>query len=289
MKSKFARILGICRTHLYRTATKQSERDATSVEQVKAVHTEEPYYGVERLSIELGWNPKKTRRIRNLAGIEAKRYKKRSHHQQKPEILAPDNLLRPYYALKDEAHPEKGYTFKALTNSRLKIWAQDFTYIWWRGRFYYLACVKELATLRILGWRLSRHHNAEMVCKALAGALEYCSPPDIVHNDRGSEYLSIKHAKLCEEYHIAMSASSPSKPSENGFMESFFSSFKTEMLERITCCNSEAELYACIANWIHYYNHFRIHTTLKMPPATYANLQAKTTSQQLILSPPALK
>lgn len=269
--------------------TKQQERDAICISQLKAVHAEEPYYGVERLSIELGWNPKKTRRIRNLAGIEAKHRKKKTKRNKKPEISAPDNLLRPHYTLLDEAHPEKGYTFKALMDPRLRIWVQDFTYIWWRGKFYYLAAIKELATCRIVGWCLSRHHNADMVCIALRNAFEHHLPPKIIHNDRGSEYLSIKHAGLCNEHNIAMSSSAAGKPPENGFMESFFSSFKAEMLERIVYCKSEAELYDSIANWIHYYNHFRIHTTLKMPPVVYALLQNQATNQQLILSPPALK
>lgn len=289
LKSKFARVLGICRTALYRESTKQQERDAVCVEQLKAVHAEEPYYGVQRLAIELGWSQKKTRRIRNLAKVTVKRRKKRTRRQQKPEIPAPDNLLRCHYALRDAAHPEKGYTFRALTNPKLKIWVQDFTYIRWHGKFYYLACVKELSTSRILGWCMSTHHNADMVHKALSRALAHYSPPTIAHSDRGSEYLSIKHANLCQQHHIAMSASAAGKPPENGFMESFFNSFKTEMQEHITNCTSETELYASIAGWIDYYNNFRIHTTLKMPPATYAHSLCKAHesagSPQLILSP----
>lgn len=232
----------------------------------------------------LGWNPKKTRRIRDLAGIVVKRHKKRTRRIKQPELAAPDNLLRPYYTFLDEAHPEKGYSFNALTRLAMKIWAQDFTYIRWRGRFYYLACVKELQTRRIVGWCLSLYHDADMVCTALADALGHHSPPNIIHHDRGSEYLSHKHAELCSKYHIAMSASAAGEPAENGFMESFFSSFKAEATELITTCQTETELHERIAAWIYYYNHIRIHTALKMPPADYAALLAAQSTQQLILS-----
>lgn len=283
LKSKFARLLGICRTNLYRVSTKQTEKDKVSVQELKTVHAQEPYYGVERLAIKLGWSQKKTRRIRNLAQVTVKRRKKHTRKRTKPEIAAPDNLLRPYYTLIDELHPEKGYTFEALEDPALRIWVQDFTYIWWKGRFYYLACIKELATRRIVGWCLSLYHDADMVCMALSDALVHYAPPCILHDDRGSEYLSQKHAKLCAKHNIAMSASAPGKPPENGFMESFFSSFKTEMLGVIKNCTSEAELHECIAAWIYYYNHIRIHTALKMSPEAYARtLQA--VSSQLILS-----
>lgn len=122
-----------------------------------------------------------------------------------------------------------------------------------------------------------------MVCAALSDALAHYPPPYILHDDRGSEYLSQKHAELCTEYNIAMSASAAGKPPENGFMESFFSSFKTEMLGVIKSCTSEDELHECIVAWIYYCNHIRIHTALKMPPEAYARtLQAA--SPQLILS-----
>lgn len=284
LKPKFAKLLGICRTNLYRESTKQIEKDTANIAKLKSVHAKEPYYGVDRLSIMLGWNKKKTRRIRNLAGVKVKRRQRRTRRTVKPEVAAPDNLLHPYYDLVDRSHPEKGYTFKALENSKLGIWVQDFTYIWWRGRFYYLACIKELSTRRIVGWCLSLHHNADMVCAALEAALAQYPIPKIVHNDRGSEYLSLKHANLCKKHHIAMSASAVGKPPENGFMESVFSGFKEEMSDVIKTCTSEAELYECIAAWLYYYNHIRIHTALKMSPAAYADILHNKSKPQLILS-----
>lgn len=255
-----------------------------NVAKLKSAHDKEPYYGVERLSIMLGWSHKKTRRVRDLAEVKVKRRKKCARGTKKPEVAVPDNLLRPYYVLIDKAHPDKGYTFKSLEDPKLGIWVQDFTYIRWRGRFYYLACVKELSTRRIVGWCLSLHHDTDMVCTALAEALARYSAPKIVHNDRGSEYLSLKHASLCKKQHIAMSASAAGKPPENGFMESFFSGFKEEMSDVIKTCTSETGLYECIAAWLYYYNHIRIHTALKMSPADYTHIIQVGNKPQLILS-----
>lgn len=52
-----------------------------------------PYYGVARFALELGWSEKKARRIRNLSGISAlKRTKNRKAKQVNPEIVAPGNV-----------------------------------------------------------------------------------------------------------------------------------------------------------------------------------------------------
>ena len=67
-----------------------------------------------------------------------------------------------------------------------------------------------------------------------------------------------------------MSASAPSSPWQNGFMERFFATFKEECSAKISATKDVGELYELIANWIHYYNHNRIHTSLKMPPVLFA-------------------
>jgi hypothetical protein len=73
------------------------------VSQLKAVHKDNPYYGVARFAIELNWSEKKARRIRTLAGITAAKRSKKNH--SKPgvaEISAPANALKPYADFKDE-------------------------------------------------------------------------------------------------------------------------------------------------------------------------------------------
>ena len=186
------------------------------------------------------------------------------------EISAPPNLLKEHWQLKDSDHPEKGYTFTGLTNPTLNIWVQDFTYIWFQGRFFYFAVTESLTTRQVMGWSFGYCHTADLVCESLFDALEKYPGPSILHNDRGAEYLSGKHYEICRLAGIRMSASSPGSPWQNGFMESFFSTFKAEMKDRFSTAKNPAELYELIAGWVHYYNRERIHTALKMSPDEYA-------------------
>ncbi len=226
----------------------------------------------------LGWNPKKTRRIRNLAKVEAYIPKKnRSRNGSKPETEAPENRLKPYWSFKIEGNPRSGYTFENISNPKLNIWFEDFTYILLHGKMYYLAAIVSASTRAVVGWSFSNRHDADLVCDALFDALSKESPPTILHSDRGTEYMSIKHQSMCREYGIKSSASLGGSPWQNGFMESFFSTFKREMRERVKLARGELELYECVAEWIRYYNSERIHTALLMPPKLYAEKLSSNT------------
>jgi transposase InsO family protein len=63
--------------------------------------------------------------------------------------------------------------------------------------------------------------------------------------------------------------SEKASPWQNGHKESFYSGFKLE-LGHPECYPSLGELIEAIAQQVHYYNHQRIHTALKCPPAVFA-------------------
>jgi putative transposase len=66
-----------------------------------------------------------------------------------------------------------------------------------------------------------------------------------------------------------LSCSAAGKPWQNGFMERWFGGFKLE-LGALTRFTDIAKLHEGIALQVHYYNHERIHTALRMSPAAYA-------------------
>ena len=61
--------------------------------------------------------------------------------------------------------------------------------------------------------------------------------------------------------------SAKSSPWQNGKQESFYQKFKLE-LGHPNIYETRGELFEAIALQIHYYNHRRIHSALKMPPST---------------------
>jgi len=238
------------------------------------VHQLNPYYGVVRFAMALRWSQSKARRIRGLAGITAaKRSKKHHSRTVKTEIAAPSNALRSYIEYNDPECPWDGASFNKMATSS-GAWVQDFTYINYRGQWVYLAVVVELLTRKILGWEVGMRHTKELVHSALINALSSNVVPPIIHNDQGGEYLSYLMQDTYERHHITLSCSDKSSPWQNGYCESIFSTFKTE-LGNPNRFNTLEELYEAIAGVIYYYNYERIHTALRTSPVKYAKTLAK--------------
>ena len=238
------------------------------ISQLKLAHDEHQFYGVFRLAIHLGWSQSKTRRIRNLAGITILTPTKK--HRTKrllPEIEAPINALQSYAKFRQKDKPQYGLSYLAMAESGG--WVQDFTYLFFEHSWHYLAVVLDLKTRQVVGWRLGTRHTSELTHAAVLDALSKHPAPSILHSDRGSEYLSLKHQLLCEKMEIILSCSKPASPWQNGFMERFFGTIKPE-IGKLNQSKNIAELHEAVALAIYYYNHKRIHTALRMSPAAYA-------------------
>jgi len=260
--------LRVCRTSHYRTLTKQKAKDEGSIAALIAAHQEHPFYGVRRLALHLGWSQKKARRIRILAKIVILTpSKKRRSGSALAEISAPPNALKRFAVFRDETKPQAGQSYRNMTNA--SAWAQDFTHLRFGGEEHYLAVVLDLKTRQIVGWRLGTRHSSELTLAAVLDALSKYEAPAILHSDQGSEYLSYKHQELCQRMEITLSCSKRASPWQNGFMERFFCGFKLE-LGNANRHRDLARFHEAVAMAIFYYNHDRIHLSLKMSPAAYA-------------------
>jgi transposase InsO family protein len=244
-------------------------RDRQAITQLQTAHSEHPFYGVYRLAIHLGWNVKKTRRIRTLAGVVIDRPLKKHHYRRggKAEIATPPNILHRYAKFKDESRPQDGMDYAGMVHAHA--WVQDFTYLWFDRHMHYLAVVLDLKTRQIVGWRLGLRHSSELTHEALLDALSKHPAPAILHSDQGSEYLSYKHQLLCERMEIQLSCSNKASPWQNGYMERWFGGFKREV-GNLNQFKDLPQLHEAIALQIHYYNTKRIHNALGMSPAAYA-------------------
>lgn len=263
------------RSGYYASPVTLSERDKQAVNELHRAHFEHPFYGTRRLALHLGWNRKKARRIRTLAGVVIPgASKKRRRKSGAAEISAPPNILQRYAALRNQSRPQDGQDYSAMVNSGG--WVQDFTHLPFGGEEHYLAVVLDLRTRQIVGWRLGLRHSSELTLAAVLDALSKYNAPAILHSDQGSEYLSYKHQELCDRMEIQLSCSAKASPWQNGFMERWFGNFKRE-IGTLTQYRDVAQLHEAVALHIYYYNHERIHSALKMSPAAYAAGLKRTT------------
>jgi transposase InsO family protein len=264
-----AKAVNVGRTSLYKQPILRNCKNNQAILELKAAHDKHPLYGVRRLAVYLGWSDNKARRIRQLAGVDAQRpHTKYRGYRGKPEIGTPPNHLHTYALFKDNTRPQDGMDYSPMTQEA-NAWVQDFTYLRIRSGMFYLALVMDLTTREILSWKLGTNHSSVLTHIALIQALRSNPSPSILHSDRGSEYLSERHAATCARFGIQISASKPGSPWQNGYMERCIKSVKEE-LGPISRYPDIDNLYIAIAGAISYYNNERIHTALKMSPRAYA-------------------
>lgn len=265
--TSLARILGVSRSSLY-YGRKRPEKDWSLKIRIEEVLHDNPSYGSRRIADELGMNRKRIQRVMQLYGLYPyrRRPKRKKNKRQTPDLPYENLLLK-----------------VPFPSTPHHIWISDFTEMTFRGRKLFFATVMDLFTRQIAGWHVLLKHTTELVLTALKDALATTgSVPVILHSDRGAEYTSKRYLSFVEDLRIRISMSRPASPQENGYQEAFYSQFKLDFghPDRF---DSLGELIAAIAEQIRYYQHDRIHSSLKMPPAMFAQRHYET--QQKVENP----
>jgi putative transposase len=217
-----------------------------------------PSYGHRRIALELHYGKKRIRLVMRKYGIKPykrkgrwrKRRDERRTPQPYPNLIKGTCPIRPGVVL-----------------------VGDFTHLTYQSKILYLATYMDLYTREIVGWHISIKHTKELVLEALLDAIKYLGHiPKIVHTDQGSEYCSSENISFLQSLGIQISMSKKASPWENGYQESFYNNFKTDLGLEFDRFTSLGELIAAIYQTINYYNKERIHTKLKMSPVQFKKL-----------------
>lgn len=144
------------------------------------------------------------------------------------------------------------------------VWLADISYIPTDEGWLYLAAVKDLGTMEIVGWSMSQRLKSTLCEDALKMAIRNRQPPKglIHHSDRGVQYACGEYQKLLDLHGMTASMSRKGNCLDNAPMESFFSSLKTEMVHRIRF-RTRREARAALFEYIEiFYNRQRRHSSI---------------------------
>ena len=254
-KTALAKGLGISRQSLY-YQKKQPLLDEEVKRQIEAVLSDHPAYGHKRIALELKLNKKRILRVMKKFGI--KPYRPHARVLRKAEDkgkAAVENAIN-IYQLLCPIRPNV-------------VWVSDFTYIKYRGKFIYVATIMDMYTREIIGIAISRFHDKNLVMEAfMDGEKTTGTAPLYLHSDQGSEYTSDDYKTYVTAKQVILSFADKASPWQNGFQESFYGKFKVDLGE-VSRFETLGELIEAIHQTIHYYNHKRKHTTLKMSPIEF--------------------
>lgn len=150
------------------------------------------------------------------------------------------------------------------------LWVADFTYVaTWTG-FVYVAFVIDVFARRIIGWRVARSMQTELVLDALEQALwaRAGATGVIHHSDRGSQYLSIRYSERLAEAGFEPSVGSVGDSYDNALAETIIGLYKTEVIHRRGPWRAlDAVEYATL-EWVDWFNHRRLLEPIgNVPPA----------------------
>lgn len=257
-KTLRAREFGVSRSTLY-YKPKKPDKDWELKCKVEEVLRRHQSYGSRRIAIDLHLNRKRIKRVMNIFGIKAYRRRGRKYKKTKNIKVKYPNLLLTTYP-QYENH----------------IWATDFTYIPFQGKFVYAATVIDLYTRKIVGLSVYTTHAVQLPLSAFLNSIHSHARPLIFHSDNGSEYDSEIFTDALSTVGILISRSAPGCPWENGYQESFYSQFKVDLGDP-SRFKTLGELVLAIYQTIYTYNHTRIHSALKMSPMKFALAAASAT------------
>lgn len=115
-----------------------------------------------------------------------------------------------------------------------QLWVADITYVaTWSG-FVYVAFVTDVFSRKIVGWRVMKSMQTQLILDALEQALWARGKPKGVfhHSDRGSQYVSIRYSERLSEAGFNASVGSVGDSYDNALAETINGLYKTEVIHK---------------------------------------------------------
>ena len=241
-------LLGLNRSTYYHQPKGLSEEDLELMQLIDRQYLNTPFYGSRKMAELLGRllnrpiNRKRVRRLMRLMGMEA--------IYQKP------NTSRP-----GKGHKIYPYLLGGLEIDRPgTVFAADITYIPMRRGFLYLVAVMDWFSRYVLAWRLSNTLDTCFCLEALDEALDM-QKPDIFNVDQGSQFTSTRFTGMLLDRGVKISMDGKGRFMDNIFVERLWRSLKYEEVY-LKAYDTVKEAKAGIGQYMHFYNHERLHQAL---------------------------
>jgi len=187
----------------------------------------------------------------------------------------------PRTSLRHPAHTIYPYLLRHLDITRPNhVWAADITYIPMRRGFVYLFAVLDLASRRVLAWRLSNTLTTDFCVEAVHEAISRYGTPEIFNTDQGCQFTSQEFTGLLTAHGIQISMDGTGCWRDNVFVERLWRSLKYEEVY-LQAYETVRDAHQGVARYVTFYNQIRPHRALdgRTPDRVYwDNLPARPTA-----------
>jgi len=232
------------------------DKDKPVIKDLLELHLKHPRYGYRRITIKLrekDWiiNFKRVYRLWCQEGLKI-------HRKQRKKLYTGGS--------ENACHRKwpKHYNH---------IWSYDFlTERLENGKLMKLLVVLDEFTRECLAIDVNRKIKGPDVVEVLRYLFAVRGAPEFIRSDNGPEFISNAVKKFLENSGVDTLYIEPGSPWENGYIESFNSKLRDELLNRELFLHID-ELRYVADRWRMDYNHYRPHSSLDyMAPAAFATM-----------------
>ena len=238
-----------------RYAPRQPDKDKPVIKELLALHIKHPRYGYRRITIRLreeGWfiNFKRVYRLWCQEGLKVPRKQSKKRRGDGSSVNACHRKRPGHYN---------------------HVWSYDFvTERLETGSKVRLLVVIDEFTRECLALDAAKSFKGHDVVEVLRYLVAVRGCPDYIRSDNGPEFVSNAVQKWLKKAGVKTLYIAPGSPWENGYVESFNSKFRDELLNRELFLHID-ELRYVADRWRMDYNHYRPHSSLNyMAPAAFA-------------------
>ena len=238
-------LLELNRTGVYYTPRPVREEDLRIMRRIDELHLEHPFYGARRLAKQLGREGFEVGRVHvatlmRRMGIEA------LYRRPRTSIPARDAKIYPYLL--------EGLAIERPN----QVWSSDLTYLPMAHGFLYLVAILDVASRKVLSFRVSNTMTPDFCVDALSEAIARYGAPEIVNTDQGSQFTSKAWTDVVDAAGARISMDGKGRWIDNVFIERLWRSVKYEDIY-LRAYENGRDLQAGLTRYFDFYNRRRIH------------------------------
>jgi putative transposase len=243
-----AQLLSLSRSSVYYTPRPLPERDLRLMRRIDELHLQLPYYGSRKLARALKREGHEVGR-RHVATLMRRMGIEALYRRPRTSIPTRGASIYPYLL--------SGLAIER----RNQVWASDITYLPMAHGFMYLVAILDVASRKVLSFRLSNTLTADFCLEALEEAMAKFGVPEIFNTDQGSQFTCEEWIERLKVSGVAISMDGKGRWIDNVFIERLWRSVKYEEVYLHAYANG-TEARSSLARYFQLYNAVRTHQSL---------------------------
>jgi putative transposase len=243
-----AQLLGLSRSSVYYRSRPVSAGDLKLMRRIDELHLEAPFFGARKIAAQLRREGqcvgrRHVRTLMRTMGIQA------LYRRPRTSIPARQATIYPYLLE------------NVVIERPNQVWSSDLTYLPMAHGFLYLMAILDIASRKVLAWRLSNTMEAGFCLEALEEALSEFGAPEIFNTDQGSQFTSEEWITPLKTAGVAISMDGKGRWIDNIFIERLWRSVKYEEVY-LHAYTSGSAARRSLAQYFSFYNVRRVHESL---------------------------